>query len=153
MRRIARFLQKTPWIVSSARIIWRLWQAKFTAGVVGVVLNQRGEVLLVEHVFHPYAPWGLPGGWVDRRESPDQTIIRELQEELSLKVTVGPILLVDVDFGDHLDFAYLCEAQTDIGTLSSELLDYGWYDIDSLPKLHRFHFKAIQKAKSIKKEQ
>ena len=47
-------------------------------------LMTQGQVLLVEHVFHPYAPWGLPGGWIDRNESPSQTaVIRELQEELN----------------------------------------------------------------------
>lgn len=147
MRRIAQFLQKAPWIVTSARLIWRIPQAKFTAGVVGVVFNEQGQVLLVEHVFHPYAPWGLPGGWVDRRETPADAIVRELQEELQLKVDVGSILLVDVDFGNHLDFAYLCDIKGSIGDLSGELLDYRWYDLDALPKMQSFHYKAIQKAR------
>lgn len=154
MRRIAQFLQKAPWVVTSARLIWRIGQAKFTAGVVGVVFNAQGQVLLVEHVFHPYAPWGLPGGWVDRRESPFETVSRELQEELQLTVNVGELLLAEVDFGDHLDFAYLCEAKDEVGRLSSELLDYAWYDVDALPKLQRFHYRAIQRAKELKaKEQ
>lgn len=153
MRRIARFLQKAPWIVTSARLIWRIRQAKFTAGVVGVVFNAQGQVLLVEHVFHPYAPWGLPGGWVDRRESPSETAARELLEELQLVVNVGDILLVDVDFGDHLDFAFLCETSgNNVGRLSSELLDYAWYDVKGLPKLQKFHYRAIQRAIEIRQK-
>ena len=146
MRRVAQFLQKAPWIVGAARSIWRLGQPKFTAGAVGVVFNDQRQVLLVEHVFHPYAPWGLPGGWVDRNESPSQTVIRELREELTLTVEAGALLLVETDFGNHLDFAYLCEAKTIVGPLSSELLDYGWYDTNALPKLHRFHYRAINSA-------
>jgi len=146
MRRLAQFLQKAPWIISAGRLIWRLRQAKFTAGAVGVVFNAQGQVLLVEHVFHPYAPWGLPGGWTDRNENPAHTVIRELQEELQLTVEINLLLLVDTDFGNHLDFAYLCDAKSSVGQLSNELLAFGWYDTDALPKLHRFHYRAIRSA-------
>jgi ADP-ribose pyrophosphatase YjhB (NUDIX family) len=125
-------------------------QPKFTAGVVGVVFNAQGQVLLVEHVFHPYAPWGLPGGWIDRNESPSQTAIRELKEELQLTVAAAELLLVEVDFGNHLDFAYLCNTTSPIGILSNELLDYGWYDTNALPKLHRFHYRAINTALEVR---
>jgi len=150
MRRVSQFLQKAPWIVAFARSFWRLRQPKFTAGVVGVVFNAQGQVLLVEHVFHPYAPWGLPGGWIDRKETPSQTAVRELKEELQLTVEVDAFLLVEVDFGNHLDFAYLCHAVDTVGTLSNELLDYGWYDTADLPKLHRFHYKAIKTALEVR---
>jgi 8-oxo-dGTP pyrophosphatase MutT (NUDIX family) len=143
MRRVAQFLQKAPWIVGIARSFWRIGQPKFTAGAVGVVLNAQNQVLLVEHVFHPYTPWGLPGGWVDRHENPSETIARELREELELTVEVDSLLLVEVDFGNHLDFAYLCHATSPVGNLSNELLDYRWYDMDALPKLRRFNVQAI----------
>ncbi len=146
MRQLASFLQKSPWIVGVARLVWRFGQPKFSAGAVGVVFDQKGHVLLVEHVFHPYAPWGLPGGWVDRHENPGETVKRELCEELELDSEVGPILLVEVDFGNHLDFAYLCYARSAVGKLSSELLDYAWYPVDAMPHLHRFHYLAIQSA-------
>lgn len=146
MRRLATFLRKAPWLVVIARVIWRLTQPKFSAGAVGVVFDEQGRVLLVEHVFHPYAPWGLPGGWVDRHESPDQTVRRELQEELELSVEVGPVLLVEVDYGNHIDLAYLCTAAGKPGNLSRELLDYTWCDPVQLPPLQKFHYRAIQSA-------
>lgn len=146
MRRVAQFLQKAPWIIGAARSVWRLGQPKFTAGAAAVVFNTHGQVLLVEHVFHPYAPWGLPGGWIDRNESPSQTVMRELQEELHLTVEASALLLVETDFGNHFDFAYLCYAKSAVGQLSNELLDYGWFDTNALPKLHRFHYLAITAA-------
>jgi 8-oxo-dGTP pyrophosphatase MutT (NUDIX family) len=130
----------------AARGIWRLRQAKFSAGVVGVVFNASGEVLLVEHVFHPYTPWGLPGGWVDNREDPARTLEREMLEELQLSVEVGPVLLVKVDYGNHIDLAYVCRPMSPIGKLSHELLDYRWVSINALPNLHSFHHRAITRA-------
>ncbi len=145
MRQVATLLQKAPWFAVFAQSIWRIKQPKFSAGVVGVVFDQQGRVLLVEHVFHPYAPWGLPGGWVDRSEHPAQTIEREMLEELGLKVQVGPILLAEID-GNHLDMAYLCSMSGTISKLSRELLNVGWYDADTMPTLLSFHRRAIHAA-------
>ena len=146
LRRVAGVLQSAPWIASSAMWLWRWRQARFTVGVTGVVFNPAGQVLLVEHVFHPHAPWGLPGGWVDRREGPAEALRREMQEELELDVALGPVLLVELDFGNHLDMAYLCNASGNIGQLSSELLDHGWFSVSELPRLHKFHYRAIVRA-------
>lgn len=146
LRRVSRLIQQAPWLASPGMLLWRWRQARFSAGVAGVIFNPAGRVLLVEHVFHPHAPWGLPGGWVDRREDPAAALQREMREELSLQVMVGPVLLVELDFGNHLDLAYLCYANGAIGELSSELLDFGWFDTTNLPRLHKFHYRAILRA-------
>lgn len=145
-RAAANMIRRAPWIAVSIRWLYRLGRPRFSAGVVGVVLNDHNEVLLVEHVFHPYHPWGLPGGWVDRREDPADTLVREIREELQLRVNVGPILLVKLDDGNHLDMAYLCQQVGPIGTLSAELLSYRWTPLNDLPKLQPFHHLAIQRA-------
>lgn len=142
----ANIIRRAPWIAITARWFYRLLQARFSAGVVAVILNERGEVLLVEHVFHPYHPWGLPGGWVDRREDPANTLLRELREELELRIEVGPVLLVKVEHGNHIDMAYLCQQAGPVGALSSELLGYRWQRPDDLPRLQPFHLRAVQRA-------
>jgi len=146
MRQLAVLLQKAPWTVRIARSFWRLGQPKFTGGAVGVVFNDVGCVLLVEHVFHPYAPWGLPGGWVDRNEHPADTVRREMQEELQLAVEVGPIIAVEINYRNHIDLAYLCTTHQRIGRLSRELLAANWYDLNQLPKLQPFHARTITRA-------
>jgi 8-oxo-dGTP diphosphatase len=148
-RQVANIVQRAPWLVYTARAIWRIRQPRFTAGVVAVVFNELGQILLVEHVFHPHRPWGLPGGWVDRHENPGETILRELREELELNAELGPLLLADISFGNHLDLAYMCYLNGSIGKLSSELLDYRWIDPTDLPRLHDFHYNAIQQALAI----
>jgi 8-oxo-dGTP diphosphatase len=151
MRYVAAFVRRAPWTVVLGRKIWRLRQAKFSAGVVGVIFDQEGHVLLVEHVFHPYAPWGLPGGWIDRGEDPATAVRRELREELELDIEVGAVLLVKLDYGNHLDFAYLCSVNGHIGKISRELLDYDWHDVKQLPRLQKFHYQAIMSALEIQK--
>lgn len=145
-RSVATAIRRAPWLAVTARFFWRIRQARFTAGVAGVVFNESGDVLLVEHVFHPYLPWGLPGGWVDHREDPASALQREMREELELTVEIGPVLILKVDYGNHIDVAYLCYPSGTIGKLSSELLGYRWVDPTNLPQIHSFHKRAIQRA-------
>jgi ADP-ribose pyrophosphatase YjhB (NUDIX family) len=64
-------------------------------GAVGAIFNDAGQVLLVEHIFRPHYPWGLPGGWVERAEDPAEAVRRELEEELKLQVEVKRLLLCE----------------------------------------------------------
>ena len=148
-RRTATFLRRYPWIMACAYTLIHLWQPKYTLGVVGVMFNAEGQVLLVEHVFHPRKPWGLPGGWVERNEPPMEAVCREIQEELQLNTDIGSLLLIEITEGNHLDIAYLCYPMGNIGTLSNELLDYRWFAPSNLPLLTGFHYRAIQRALAI----
>jgi 8-oxo-dGTP diphosphatase len=148
-RHVAALLKKMPWLISGGRLLWSLGRARFSAGVAGVLFNEQGQLLLVEHVFHPHTPWGLPGGWIDRREDPTVALRREFHEELELDIHVGNILITELGYGDHLDFAYLCSTQGKIGKLSNELLSYRWFDVQHLPRMQNFHYRAIMRALEI----
>lgn len=72
----------------------------FTASLPGkraaagvLFTDGRGRILLVEPAYKPY--WDLPGGVVNRDESPQAAAAREVKEELGLDVTVGRLLVVD----------------------------------------------------------
>jgi ADP-ribose pyrophosphatase YjhB (NUDIX family) len=147
MQRLAQVFRRSPWIILAARRGWQLTRPKFSMGVVGVIFNDAGHVLMVEHVFHPYVPWGLPGGWVERRESPELCLRRELREELALDADVGPVVAASARTGIHIDLAYLCYARNGVGALSFELLGYDWFDPDQLPFTHDFHREAISRAR------
>ncbi len=145
--RLARVFQRAPWLVSILVAAVRGTRTRFSAGVVGVVLNAQDEILLVQHVFHPKEPWGLPGGWMERNEAPSETLRRELREETGLEVSVlAPVLIQPGEVRGHLDIAFLCRARNDVQHLSTELLDYRWTTRDKLPPLVRFHREAIEAA-------
>jgi 8-oxo-dGTP pyrophosphatase MutT (NUDIX family) len=59
-----------------------LW-APTVLGVTGAVFDVGGRVLLVRHRYNP--GWRLPGGGVDRGETPAAAILRELREEVGLE--------------------------------------------------------------------
>lgn len=149
MQSTAARLQRIPWALHAIHVLWRHTRPRYTAGVVGVLFNLAGEVLLVDHVFHTAPTWGLPGGYLNRRENPDRALARELREELALSVMVGPIVWMERAYGDHLDIAYVCRAHNEIGTLSNELAGCRWTRRDALPPLRPFHHAAIARAAAL----
>ena len=56
----------------------------FPISIKGVLLVPGGVVL----VKNPRNEWELPGGRIEEGESPETTLVREFEEELSLRVTV-----------------------------------------------------------------
>lgn len=143
-KRIAHALRQAPWLAGILTRVVRLGQSRFTAGVIGVVLNDADQILLVEHVFHPDTPWGLPGGWLEKGELPAACVKREVSEETGVEVAVICPLCIDRGpLRGHLEIAYLCHAKNDVRALSSELLDYRWADINTLPPMKHSHQAAI----------
>jgi ADP-ribose pyrophosphatase YjhB (NUDIX family) len=107
-----------------------------TLGVRGVVVDEAGRVLLVEHTYVP--GWYLPGGGVERGETAPAALARELVEEAGIEVIGRPRLLTihsnQVKFrGDHVlvyrvDRWRACEA-----TSKGEIHAVGWFATDALP--------------------
>jgi ADP-ribose pyrophosphatase YjhB (NUDIX family) len=107
-----------------------------TLGVRGLVLNAQGEVLLVEHTY--VSGWFLPGGGVERGETVETALVRELEEEAGVRVTGRPRLLGvhanhRVFRGDHVvvfrvDAWEPCEA-----TSRGEIRAIAWFAPDRLP--------------------
>ncbi len=79
--RLADRLRRVYWFV--ARPV--------TVGVHGVVTDEEGRVLLVEHTYRH--GWFLPGGGVKRGEGLHDALRRELAEEVGLEIVGEPRLL------------------------------------------------------------
>lgn len=134
-QRVAQWMRRFPFLYPMISRCIGLFAARFTVGVTGVIFNERGEILLLEHVFRGRYPWGLPGGWVRQHERPQDALRRELMEEVGLSVQVGPPLLVDLDdLPGHLETAFLCEIDGEVGSLSNEILAARWVSPDALPE-------------------
>ena len=147
-RRVASALKRAPWVGLMAQRLYRTWQPWVTIGAVGAIFDDDGCLLVVEHVFHPVFPWGMPGGWMLPNEDPDETVRREVFEETGLQIDVLKPLIVSrtPHLSRHLDMAYLCHAGHGDIHLSSELLGYQWADPHNTPPLADFHIKVLEAA-------
>ncbi|MCA9332944.1 NUDIX hydrolase [Candidatus Saccharibacteria bacterium] len=61
--------------------------------VTGILINN-GSLLLLEQNVDNERAWSLPGGGVEKGESIEAALVREMEEETGLQVTVGDLLYV-----------------------------------------------------------
>lgn len=83
--------------IGTSHLLQRLLFPTFLVGVVGVIENDRGEILLLRHTYRERHPWGLPSGWIERGEQPADALRRELREEAGFDVSLGPVWSVSAD--------------------------------------------------------
>lgn len=133
-------------------------QGRFTLGVIGVLIDHDNRILLVEHVFHPKVPWGLPGGWVNRNEAPILAVAREFHEETGLRVRATMPLDVWTNhfLKNHVNMAFVVEPVETLNpdkiTLSSELIAYQWVTRDAMPTILADHIRVIDFALAHKQQ-
>ena len=101
-----------------------------------MILDRRRVVLLRNE----RAQWELPGGRLEAGETPQQCVAREVEEELNLKVRVGPPVdawVFEVVPGSRvLVLAYGCFVQDFVGMApSAEHSDVGIFGLDELESI------------------
>lgn len=113
-----------------------LTQRSYTAGVVGLVPNKDDAVLVLRHRFRvPYA-WGLPGGYLESGETPNQAFARELREETGIEVEVCEGVLEHELNHRSRTVSYVVLAtpiDRELPRLSHELLDFHFCTPENLP--------------------
>lgn len=107
-----------------------------TLGVRGVATDGEGRVLLVKHTY--LHGWWLPGGGVDRGETTQAAVVRELREEAGLIATTEPRLISvhsNERFfpGDHVLVFAIDAFDLTERTSHGEIAEIGWFAPDALP--------------------
>lgn len=113
---------------------------------VAIIVND-GKVLLIHRVSHGKEYHVFPGGGVEKDETIEQAILREVQEETSLEVKIEKLLYHHIYDDSTEQFFYLCryvsgepklgdgnEAR-DMKEGNDNFYDPVWYEIKGLPQL------------------
>ena len=108
----------------------------FLVGLLGVVRNHRGEVLILRHTYRPTHPYGVPGGWLKRGETLGDGLKREIAEETGFDVEVRRVLRVETcERPTRLDVWLECNLTGGEFRPSAEVSAAAFYAPDSLPEL------------------
>lgn len=135
MKQDLKLLVRKIWgkIPSRLRLgLVRVWHDRFTVSAAGLILNDEGKILLLNHVLRPLSGWGLPGGFVDHGESAEAAIRRELMEETGIELTELKMYRVEI-VKKHVEFFFTAKAVGDPRVLSREIIELGWFSADDLP--------------------
>jgi 8-oxo-dGTP diphosphatase len=107
---------------------------RFAVTAGAIVTDARGRVLLLKHRFRPGSGWGMPGGFIEAGEQPDQAVRRELREEIGLEVQEAELFTVRV-FKEpkQVEIVFVCRAVGDPDQFNFEIQQACWFLPDDLP--------------------
>ncbi len=112
-----------------------LTEARFTVTAGAVVLDAAGRVLLLRHSYRPGSGWGIPGGFLLPREQPEEALIRELREEIGLKIHIERIAFVRaLQRYQQVEILFLCRPVGEAVPRGFEITRAEWFPLDALPE-------------------
>jgi ADP-ribose pyrophosphatase YjhB (NUDIX family) len=133
---LARAWRGSPRFVRRAGV-W-LTQPRFAVTAAAVITDERGRVLLLRHTMRRGSGWGVPGGFLNAGEQPEEGVRRELREETGLELdavelafvrTLAHVRQMEVIFRARMGAARLSALSK-----SFEIDRAEWFALDALPE-------------------
>lgn len=133
---------------SARRLTMRLMQPRFAVTAGAVVVDERGRVLLLKHVFRMGSGWGIPGGFIEKGEQPEEAVRRELQEEIGLQLAEAELAFVrTLRRPTQVEIIFRCRPRGEFAPRSVEIKSAEWFAPDALPKgIDRDQRRLIERA-------
>ena len=123
-------------ITKTLQIYWRATRA-LTLGAQGCVITDNNRILLIKHTYRP--GWHFPGGGVEKNETINSALERELREEANVVLTAEPELFGiyanhQAFPGDHIAlFTVRGWHQPEPPKPNREISAHGFFTVDELP--------------------
>jgi ADP-ribose pyrophosphatase YjhB (NUDIX family) len=116
------------------RRLVRLGQKRFTVTAGAVIFDEGSRILLLDHVFRPDGGWGIPGGFLSKREQPEAALRRELREEIGIEVEQVEMLFVrTLPRTGQIEIYFRAKAIGEPRPCSFEIRSAAWFPLDDLP--------------------
>ncbi len=110
----------------------RATQRKFTVSAGAVVFNQKGEVLLLDHLLRPGSGWGVPGGFINPSEQLEEAVRREVREETGIEIENLELVWVKTIYR-HIEAIFRANGIGEPMVKSFEIKEVKWFPIDQMP--------------------
>jgi 8-oxo-dGTP diphosphatase len=112
----------------------RMVEPRFTVTAGAVVTDDAGRILLLKHVFRVGSGWGIPGGFMEEGEQPEEAVRRELREEVGLELARAEIALVrTLRKPQQVEIIFHCSPRGPVGRNSMEIKRAEWFAPGELP--------------------
>lgn len=117
--------------------VFSLGSRAMTLGVRIYALNEKAEVLLVRHTY--IEGWHLPGGGVERGETVQKAVAKELWEETGLRPASAPQLVHFYKNPSHSKYDHVAFFKCTVSAPDNEFVpneeiaEIGFFNPDALP--------------------
>jgi 8-oxo-dGTP diphosphatase len=129
---ISRFWRALPPRIR--RWSMRVTQTRFTVTAGALIFNDNGQVLLLKHRFRAGSGWGIPGGFLEAGEQPEQALRRELREEIGLELEQVEIFTTrSFRKPQQVEILFRCRANAKVQPQAMEVERAEWFSPQSLP--------------------
>jgi len=126
-------------------------------GADAAIFDEHDRVLLVRRVDD--GKWGLIAGWIDANETPEETAVREVAEEVGLTARVNRLVGV---FGRHagehgnphsvVSILYLCDViGGELRAQPHEVHEIAWKAIEDVDNWHHHHETLARAAREARR--
>jgi ADP-ribose pyrophosphatase YjhB (NUDIX family) len=122
----------------------RLATPNFTVGAIALITTDGSDLLLVRPTYR--RGWLPPGGFLSKGEEPIETLRREIEEELGVRMDFEPAHRVAFDVhrqGITFVFAGRAPEGVRFAVRSQELRAVQWFPLDDLPPLPNDFFEGL----------
>jgi ADP-ribose pyrophosphatase YjhB (NUDIX family) len=143
---LLRIWRDVPFPMWMRHIFLRILNPSFMVGAMALVEDEQGRVLVLEHTYRREVPWGLPGGWLKRAETPEVGLVREVHEETGFHVKVDELLAADFWGTDQMDLLYRCHVVSGAYGATDETSNHRWVHLGELPELLPNQVVLLRKA-------
>ena len=127
-----------------SRIV-RSTQKKFTVSVAAIIVNEKGETLLLNHVLRSDLSWGIPGGFIENGEQPETAVKREIREETGLELENIKLISVRT-MHRHIEILFRASPVGTAKVQSLEINELDWFKINEMPeKMSHIQKQVIEK--------
>jgi 8-oxo-dGTP diphosphatase len=117
------------------RATMRLTHARFAVTAGAIITDANGRVLLLKHRFRPGTGWGMPGGFIEKGEQPEEALRRELREEVGLELGKVKLFTTRAFKTPHqIEIVFQAQARGPTNQLNYEIQKAAWFSPGELPK-------------------
>jgi|SRR6267142_7110140 len=120
---------------SLRRLYARVFNTRFSATAGAIVMDESGRLLLLKHVFRAGSGWGIPGGFIQAGEQPEEALRRELREEVGLELESAEIAFIrTLKSIKQIEILFYCRPRGNAEPKSIEVEQVGWFSPDAFPR-------------------